>query len=75
MMDGTTSDFSAIAEQASNRLPTLVYGSTPVLEIARAWVGEHMPKAEFAETPTHMGFCVDPHSFNARLDRFLASLA
>jgi non-heme chloroperoxidase len=75
LMDGTTSDFSAIAEETSANIPTLVYGATHVLEPARAWVREHMPKAEFAETPTHMGFYVDPTNFNARLERFLAAIS
>jgi non-heme chloroperoxidase len=74
LMDGTTSDFSAIAAETSGHIPTLVYGNTSVAEAAQAWVREHMPKAEFAETPTHMGFYVDPLNFNARLDKFLASL-
>lgn len=74
LMDGTTSDFSAVAEEVSNQVPTLVNGNASVADTARAWVGEHMPKAEFARTPTHMGFYIDPETFNDRLDRFLSSL-
>ncbi len=75
LMDGTCSDFSAIATETSDSIPTLVYGNTSVVGPAEAWVRDHMPKAEFAETPTHMGFYIDPANFNARLDKFLESVS
>ena len=74
LMDGTTSDFSEIAERTSRIMPTLVYANTDALPAAEAWVAARMPAAELAETPTHLGFFIDPEPFNARLDAFLAGL-
>jgi pimeloyl-ACP methyl ester carboxylesterase len=74
VMDATTSDFTATAERVGRELPTLVYASSSALAAARDWLREHVPTAEIAETPTHLGFYLDPDGFNARLEAFLTRL-
>ncbi|WP_194240270.1 alpha/beta fold hydrolase [Amycolatopsis sp. YIM 10] len=72
--DGMCSDFTAVATETAATVPTLVYSRDDWLPTAQAWVTEHMPSAEFAEMPTHMGFYVAPGPFNDRLEAFLATL-
>ncbi|MBN6040432.1 alpha/beta fold hydrolase [Amycolatopsis sp. 195334CR] len=72
--DGMASDFSAVATETAATVPTLVYSRTDWLPTAQAWVSEHMPAADFAEMPTHLGFHIAPGPFNDRLAAFLAAL-
>lgn len=72
--DGTTSDFSVVAADISDRVPTLVFARQDWADTARSWVSANMPKAAFDVTPVHMGFYVQPDQFNQQLGDFLATV-
>jgi pimeloyl-ACP methyl ester carboxylesterase len=74
MADGLTSDYSDVAVAASEALPMLVMVRRDWADGARLWTEEHLPGAEFAVIPTHMGFATHPDEVNARLREFVASL-
>lgn len=63
--DGVSSDFTETTESVDAAVPTLFIAREDWADDARRWVSSHMPTAQFATMPTHMGFVTDPDGFNA----------